>query len=167
MSARALVLLATSLAVAASACAPRLRPLPPRAPEPLPPLPVEQLGTGRVYVAPGTGLQTRVTLTAVNQDVRILLPALAAAAGVSLVFGPDVRGRVSVHLVDVPAHEALQAVIDAAGLSIDNPAAMRPFGPNVFRFPLLNINTATVEEIKARFNVSTRIAETIVAARPR
>jgi DNA uptake protein ComE-like DNA-binding protein len=37
----------------------------------------------------------------------------------------------------------------------------------VFHQPPLNINTATVEEIKARFKVSTRVAETIIAARPR
>jgi protein transport protein HofQ len=129
---------------------------------------VEQLAAGqRLVVTPGTGIRTRVTLTAVNQDVRTLLPALAAASGVNLVMGPDVRGTVTVHLVDVPADEALRSVIAAAGLSIDNPAALRPWGPTVFQQPPLNINTATVEEIKARFNVSTRVAETIIAARPR
>jgi len=156
------------LAASALACAPPIRPTPRPRPEPLPPLPVEQLGTGqRLVVTPGTGIRTRVTLTAVNQDVRTLLPALAAASGVNLVMGPDVRGTVTVHLVDVPADEALRAVIAAAGLSIDNPAALRPWGPTVFQQPPLNINTATVEEIKARFNVSTRVAETIIAARPR
>jgi hypothetical protein len=152
----------------ALACAPPIRPIPRPRPEPLPPLPVEQLGTGqRLVVTPGTGIRTRVTLTAVNQDVRTLLPALAAASGVNLVMGPDVRGTVTVHLVDVPADEALRAVIAAAGLSIDNPAALRPWGPTVFHQPPLNLNTATVEEIKARFNVSTKVAETIIAARPR
>jgi hypothetical protein len=156
------------LVASAFACAPAVRPIARPRVEPLPPLPVEQLGTGqRLVVTPGTGIRTRVTLTAVNQDVRTLLPALAAASGVNLVMGPDVRGTVTVHLVDVPADEALRAVIAAAGLSIDNPAALRPWGPTVFQQPPLNINTATVEEIKARFNVSTRIAETIIAARPR
>jgi hypothetical protein len=153
-----------------AACAPVMRP-PERPVEPLPPLPslpVEQITPApRVEVTPLAPVAARVTLTAVEQDVRILLPALAAAAGLNIIFGPDVRGRVTLHLVDVPADEALLAAIAAAGLTIEDPATLSPWGPTVFRQPALNINTATVEEIRARFGVSTRIAEIIVAARPR
>jgi len=135
---------------------------------PLPALPVEQIaGAPRVVVTPAAPVAARVTLTAVEQDVRILLPALAAAAGLNIIFGPDVRGRVTLHLVDVPADEALLAAIAAAGLTIEDPASLRPWGPADFRQPALNINTATVAEIRARYGVSTRVAEAIVAARPR
>lgn len=113
----------------------------------------------------GPGITNRITLTATNADVRELLPVLASAAGVSLVMGSDVRGRVSVSLRDVAAVDALRAVIEEAGLTVGINGIPVPFSPVVFYQLPVNINTASAATIKARFDVSTETAEWIVRAR--
>lgn len=107
----------------------------------------------------------RITLTATNANVRELLPVLAGAAGISLVMGSDVRGRVSVNLRDVPAMDALRAVIEEAELTVGMNGIPIPFGPVVFYELPVNINTASAVTIKERFDVSTVVAEWIVRAR--
>ncbi len=115
--------------------------------------------------APAFRSTARISLTAKNADVRELLPALASAAGISIVLGPDVSGRVSVNLRNVLAIDALQAVIDEAGLSVGTPIIEVPFGPVVFYQLPVNVNTASAATIKVRFGVSDEVAAWVVAAR--
>lgn len=107
----------------------------------------------------------RITLTAINADVRELIPALAAAAGISLVMTPTVKGRVNVYLRDVSAIDALRAVINEAGLVVGEDEIPQPFSSAVFFQLPVNINTASATTIKARFGVTDSTANWIVRAR--
>lgn len=160
------VAVAVLLSILSAACAPALKPLPPVAAE-LPPLPVEQLSITTLPPAPGepSSAGPRVTVTASKEaDVRVLLPALAQIAGISLVLDSTVRGAVAVHLQNVPAVEALLAVIDAAGLTIEGEPE-KPWPESVFHHVPVNVNTATAGVIAARFGVSPKLAEFIVRSR--
>ena len=107
----------------------------------------------------------RVTLTATDADVRVILPLLAEAAGISMVLEPDVRGTVSVHFERVPALEALRETLSLAGLAVL--AELRPpGGGTVFYTVPVSIDALTAEEIRARFGVSADMARFIVQARP-
>lgn len=149
------------------------RPPPPRIlPAPLEPLPVElrvvtpepQMPSDIVGSA---GTPDRlVSLTATNVSVRELLPLLAEAAGVDLVIAPEVEARVSVQLHDVPAREALAAVMTQAGLSQPAPPLSVPWIPAVVFYELpVNVNTADATTLQRRFGISRAAAELIVSSR--
>ena len=149
------------------------RPAPAAVPAPLEPLPVEyvvELPTVRDLTrdAPiGRTPDRLVTLTATNVSVRELLPLLAEAAGVNLVLAPEVDGRVSVRFQDVPAGEALDAVMQNAGLSTPAPPLTVPWIPAVVFFELpVNVNGADVLTLQRRFGITQRAAEWIVSSRP-
>jgi hypothetical protein len=143
-------------------------------PEPeaaLPPLAVEQTA-GVARPVPVRVLDTTgdpgppVTLSAANVDIRALLPALAEAAGVSLVLGPDITGRVSVNLKGVPARMALEAVLAEAGLSLAGESSLEaPWGPTVFYAIPFDLEHASAASIQRRFGVSPEVAEWLVANR--
>lgn len=150
---------------------------------PLPPVAVEQLAeraTEREAARPPDGeplgvplpeetvevraVGERVTLTAVGTDLRSLLAVLAEAAGVNLVVGPAVEGRVTAHLDDVPAREALDRVVAETGYMIVRPLAA-PFPHTVFYVVPVNVNEANAATIQARFGVSAEVARFIVESR--
>ena len=112
------------------------------------------------------GATKRVTLTASNASARTLLLSLAREAGVNLVVSPDVDARVSVNFVDIPAADALRAIIVDAGLSILTAGLRAPWPPVVFFQLPVNVNSATAETIAARFGVSLEMAKWIVESRP-
>lgn len=132
---------------------------------PLPDLPVVQLIEPPRSVFTQRRASQRITLTATNAQVRDLLPVLAEAAGVPLVMGPFVRGRVSVVFRDVPAIDALRAVIEQAGLVVGTSALVEPFPPVVFYQPPVNVNTADAATIKLRFDVTKEMADWLVVGR--
>ena len=152
--------------VVVAACAPTIKPLPPVGGE-LPPLPVEEVSI--VTVPPSAsdppGAQPRVTLNASRADARVLIDALAQIAGVSVVMDSTVRGTVAVRFENLPAMEALHAVIDAAGLAIER-GIEKPWPESVFYQPPVNVNTASAGVISARFGVSGKLAAWIVKSRP-
>ncbi|HUR92377.1 MAG TPA: hypothetical protein VMY38_06865 [Gemmatimonadaceae bacterium] len=158
------------LAIVLGACAPSIRPIPrtqPAAPmDELPPLAVEEVSvvTAAPQGAPAPVDQPRVTLHASQADVRVLIPALAQIAGVSVVMDSTVRGTVAVRFENVPAIEALHTVIEFAGMGIEGPPEA-PWAPAVFHHYPVNINVADAEVIRARFNVSRKLAEWIVTSR--
>lgn len=108
-----------------------------------------------------------VTLTAANVDVRALLPALAEAAEVSLVMGPEVEGRVTVNFVDVPADEAIRLVLAEAGLMIEQPPFQAPWAPVVFYALPVNIDTAEPDLLRARYHITAEMAQWLVDTRIR
>ena len=110
---------------------------------------------------------SRLTLSASNVDVRELLPAIASAAGVSMVMAPDVRGRVTVHFVNADARDVLRAVIDQAGLTVGPVELIAPFQRPVFLDLPVNVNEASAAAMQARFGISATLADLIVSARPR
>lgn len=159
------LVLVAALALMSAGCVPRLKPLPPVGAE-LPPLPVEQVRITTIPPAPGAPptAQPRVTINASRADVRVLLPALAQIAGVSLILDSTVQGTVGVHFENVPAGEALIAVIDAAGLIIEGEPE-KPWRASEFYQAPVNVNTAGAGVISARFGVSPKLAEFIVRSR--
>jgi hypothetical protein len=155
-----------ALCLVVAGCAPTIKPLPRVAGE-LPPLPVEEVSI--VTTPPPAGApastQPRVTLNASRADVRVLIPALAQIAGVSVVMDSTVRGTVAVRFENVPAIEALHSVIQAAGMTIETDVE-NPWPPSVFLQPPVNVNTASAAIISARFGVSGKLAEWLVKSRP-
>lgn len=141
----------------------------------LPPLAVGQLAADSVSAVPAAAdpadplarfpAGETITLSAVDVDVRALLPALAEAADLSLVMGPEVTGRVSVNLIDVPALEALAVVLEEADLMIAPEPLVAPWGPVVFYVLPVNILEADLELIRARYRVSHEMAQWIVETR--
>ena len=108
----------------------------------------------------------RVSLTASNQDVRILLLWLAEQAGTSLVLSPDVNARVTVAFRDVPVVDAIRAVMLEAGLSVLIGPMEAPWPPVVFYQLPVNVNFASAEVIAARFGVSLELAKFMIDSRP-
>jgi len=105
-----------------------------------------------------------ITLRADDVDVRDVLYAIGAAAGVSVAVSPDVRRRVTAVLHGVPADQAIQAIADVAGLQVQRP--MVAGGSTiVFHQQAVNVNTATPREIAERFGVSGAIAGLVVETR--
>jgi hypothetical protein len=157
---------ALALCLLVAACAPTVKPLP-RVVGELPPLPVEEVSIVTTPPPPGApaSTQPRVTLNASRADVRVLIPALAQIAGVSVVMDSSVRGTVAVRFENVPAIEALHSVIQAAGMTIEAEIE-NPWPPSVFLLPPVNINTASAAIISARFGVSGKLAEWLVKSRP-
>jgi type II secretory pathway component HofQ len=139
---------------------------------PMPEVRVEQVAGGEAIApvpVPAAELAAlergeRITLTAQDAELRALLAALAQAAGVSLVVSPEVQGRITVHLEDVAAREALETVIRESGHMIAEPLTA-PWGPVVFYVRPGNIETMTAAEIQAHFGVSEALARFIVRAR--
>jgi hypothetical protein len=129
----------------------------------LPPMPVETIAVDSLPApAPKGG---RITLTSINADLRDLLPLLASAAGVNLVMGPEVRGRVSVRFQNVAAIDALKAVIEQAGLLVGEPGPEAPWSRPAFYDLPVNINHASATTIRARFELTSQLANWIVASR--
>lgn len=153
-------------------------PVPETTTRPMPEVRVEQVAGGEaiapdtvrgVVVVPEEELAAleqgeAITLTAQDTDLRALLAALAEAAGVNLVVSPEVEGRVTVHLENVPARQALEAVIRESGNMIAEPLRA-PWGPVVFYVAPVDFESMTAEEIQAHFGVSAELARFIVRAR--
>lgn len=140
-------------------------PLPPA----LPPLSVEVLTVPtRARTSPDAveGKASRITLSASNVDVRELLPAIASAAGISMVMAPDVRGRVTVHFVNADARDVLRAVIEQVGLTVGPVELIAPFPRPAFYDLPVNVNKAGAAAIQIRFGISAALAEFIVESRP-
>lgn len=165
--------LPAALTFALSGCSLFRAPPPRIVPAPLQPLPVELRVEDREPEAPAIVLtppdepDRLITLTATNVSVRELLPLLAEAADIDLVLAPEVEGRVSVQFRNVPAAEALDAVLSQAGLGSPPPPLTVPWIPAVVFYELpVNVNTADAFTLQRRFGISAAAAEMIVASRP-
>jgi hypothetical protein len=117
--------------------------------------PLAALGTTRL-----------VSVHATNADARTLLVAVAREAGLNLVVDGDVRARVSVALTDVPAADAIRAIIESAGLAISGPSMSAAATSIVFYQLPVNIDRASAATIAARFGTSAELANFIVESRP-
>jgi hypothetical protein len=152
-----------------TACTPVriLPPAPPPTPVIVPELPAVPVETivGDSVAKPVEAPGTRITLTSSNANLRELLPLLASAAGVDLVMGPEVRGRVSVRFQNVRAIDALRAVIEQAELVVGTAGPDLPWGTPVFYDLPVNINFASARTIRARFDLTQALSDWIVKAR--
>jgi hypothetical protein len=66
--------------------------------------------------------RVRITITADDVDVHEIVEGIARATGYNVIVATQVHRRVSAALIDVPAEEAVQAIADAAGMSLLRPS---------------------------------------------
>ena len=62
----------------------------------------------------GAGSQ-RITIDAQGADIKTVLRTIADYSGKNIVYGPDVKGEVYIHVKDVPWEEALDVILRAHG----------------------------------------------------
>src|SRR5262245_17980804 len=86
-------------------------PAPPPAPPVRPPAPPAQVITSR------TNGQRLISLDFKEADIVNLLRILAAESGRNIVIGEDVKGKVSIALLNVPWEQALDTILESRGLS--------------------------------------------------
>jgi hypothetical protein len=111
-----------------------------------------------------TSAKPRVTITADNADAREVLLAIARVGEIDVVVSSEIRARVTAHLIDVPAAQAIQAIAEVTGLGILRPAA--PGSATVVFFqPPVNVNRSPAATIASRFGVSKALADYVVETR--
>jgi hypothetical protein len=113
------------------------------------------------------GATKLISLTAKDADAKTLLLWLAREADVNLIVAPDVVARVSVNFSNIPAVDAIRAIMSEAGLSVLAPSFESPWPPVVFLQVPVNINLVSAETIASRFGVSLEMAKWIVETRTR
>ena len=107
----------------------------------------------------------RITLNAVDADARSLILTIAKEADLNIVVSSDVKSRVTIAIKDVPAMEAIESVIEAAGLQLSTTTKSAMLPAVVFYQIPLDVNKASADAIVARFGVSREMADFIVASR--
>jgi len=60
----------------------------------------------------------RITIDVVNADIRSILKLIGEVSNVNIVWGPEVKGKVSMRLKDVPWDQALDIMLEANDLGI-------------------------------------------------
>lgn len=136
--------------------------VPPRMPRPvLPGAPLYSPVTSSTRTSP----VPRVTITADNVDAREVLLAISRLGKLDVVVSSQVQTRVTAHLIDVPADEAIQAIADVTGLRVLRPAA--PGGATIvfFQEPV-NVNDEKAAKIVSRFGVSSDLAKFVAERQP-
>jgi hypothetical protein len=101
-------------------------------------------------------------------DVRLALEEIARSAGYSLLIPASVPSKkVRLSLINVPASQALKAVLDAGQLRLEGATGMRaPWDPSLVFYQLpVNVDSLSAEAIAKRFGMSRELAEIIVRAR--
>ncbi len=118
------------------------------------------------FTPPAGNAGPPATLDAKEEDIGLVLPPLAKAAGRGLVIGPSARGKVTLRFAGVPALVALDSAASAVncglfeakgGTLIVYPAAPRPAGgttwkdPGPFPFPVSREwSGASEDELEAK-----------------
>jgi hypothetical protein len=105
-----------------------------------------------------------ITLTG-DWDARAALEEIARTGGFSLVISAQLPPKkIRLSIVNAPASDALKAVLDASGLTLQSSSVPRlAWDPTIVFFQLpVNVNTLSVEAIMKRFGVSRTVAEMIV-----
>lgn len=101
-------------------------------------------------------------------DVRQVLAFLADKGKLNLVFAPGIEKKVRLQLRDVPVSEALQAVLAAAGLTLESTngaPALTPSTSVVFYQLPVNVDSLPADAIMRRFGVGRVVADLIVQSR--
>jgi hypothetical protein len=136
-------------------------------PLPMVPMPAQILARpDRSVPFAGVSSTKLITVNAVDADARNLLISIAQEAGINMVISPDVRSRVTVRFLNIPAMEAVQASILQAGLQVALPPTSGA-SPAIVCYHLASyVNEASRETIEARFGVTSEMAIWIVESRP-
>jgi type IV pilus secretin PilQ/predicted competence protein len=76
----------------------------------------ENYARGNPAAGSGRGMgSNRITIDAQGADIKTVLRTIADYSGKNIVYGPDVKGEVYVHIKDVPWEEALDIILRAHG----------------------------------------------------
>ena len=76
----------------------------------------ESYARGNPAAGGGRGMgSNRITIDAQGADIKTVLRTIADYSGKNIVYGPDVKGEVYVHIKDVPWEEALDIILRAHG----------------------------------------------------
>ncbi len=76
----------------------------------------EKYARGNPATGGGKGVgSNRITLDAQGADIKTVLRTISDYSGKNIVYGPDVKGEVYVHIKDVPWEEALDILLRAHG----------------------------------------------------
>lgn len=152
--------------------------------EPPPPVPVARpqpqltvpiltpVLASRVETTPDTAREKHVTIDThgTDQDVRPLLDWVAQVGNFTLVYPQGINRRVRAQINDAPVSVALNALLSAAGLTLEptTPGAKPPSMPGVVFYQLpVNVDSLSAEAIVKRFGVDRAIADMIVQSRPK
>ncbi|MDI6783856.1 MAG: secretin and TonB N-terminal domain-containing protein [bacterium] len=73
------------------------------------------------------GLEAKVTLDFTGAELPSVIRILADKSGLNIVAGPEVAGKVTIHLADVTVKEALDTILAVHGFAYEKPS------PNVIR----------------------------------
>ena len=123
--------------------------------------------TSSSTIVPDTAPEHLVSITG-EMDVRQALAYLASEAKLNLIVSPEVNKKVRLQLTNVPVSQALKAVLDAAGLTLENinaPKAPEHTSSVVFYQLPVNVDSLSVEAIMKRFGIGRTAAELIVNSR--
>jgi type IV pilus assembly protein PilQ len=88
-----------------------------------------------------------VSLDFDNTDVRDVIKLLAAKSRINVIYGPDVTGNVTLHLIDVPFDEAFRTILTMYGLSTAQ------IGSNVLRV----VTPATLAKSQSALATATKV----------
>ncbi len=142
---------------------------PARAPSPAPPPRVSTIvragppaaGQPAGGMALPAAFAQRVTVRSGN--ARSLLLALARESGLNIVVWPDVKKHVSLSLSNVTAYEAINAIMDAADLSLVAPAVAT--SPAVFYRLPTDVNQNPAGKIRTKAAVNAELAKWVGVSR--
>jgi hypothetical protein len=171
---RAAVWIASAALLVSVACrhaAPPVMAPPPSLPAPEPmPVMTEVTTAVSPAIAADTAAEARVSIDTHGGeiDVRNALAFIAEQGKLSLVVSPEIDKKVRLQLRDVPVSQALEAVLDAAGLTLENmnaPKTHERTSSVVFYQLPVNVDSLSVEAIMKRFGVGRTAAELMVNAR--
>jgi len=120
--------------------------------------------------SPDTAAEQHVNIDTHGQeeDVRLVLAFLADQGKLNLVFSPEINRKIRLQLHDVPVSQALQAVLAASGLTLENLNGAKKTEPTssvVFYQLPVNVDSLSVEAIMKRFGVGRTAAELIFNSR--
>ena len=60
----------------------------------------------------------KISLDFVDADIRNILTLIAEVSGLNIVVGDDVRGRVTIRLLEVPWDQALEVILQSQSLGM-------------------------------------------------
>ena len=99
-----------------------------------------------------------VSIDVQNAEIAALFRLLSEAGGVNIALSPDVRGKVSLRLTDVPWHRALDTALEINGLG------KKVSGPVITVYPLEALKRAE-EEDRQRREAEGRAGQVSIEAR--
>jgi len=116
--------------------------------------PAEVVSAGKPEVKPADTATEPIVIDYSEADIQSVLRTLAARAGVNLILGDEVTGKVTIHLENVPYEDAMQLIVESKGYAYirDKNVARIKSRESVDAEPveirLLTLNYAKADDVK-------------------